>query len=784
MSQYKVYIVDGENSVELDVESVDFTTVFSTADYSDITKRKDLITKSVDFKGSPNNNLAFGSLFHMNRVTDPTLTNKLLFNYDPIQTVDCLIYEDNILLFQGSLMVQKVSVNKGIITYSTVITGKIINFIQSLGDLYLTDLDFTDLSHHYTWNTIEKSWDTSLEVYDKASNAFSTKPFSSGTGYVYPYIDYGNTFLKNDYNGNRNIKLMHLNNLRPAIYVKEYLDRMCKQAGVGYTYEVKGNPDFIKRFNTLIVPNNQETLTVKDQLSNFTISKTTSQTKNLDIEHFSGGGSNYEIPLTLQTGLNADTTKNLINYYGAYRGNTQIVFSVDRTFSGSVSVKAVFSSMQNTTDSPMRINVQLCQRDWIGNTFTHWADTQINPDFSKDDWWEVLGSSFIKMAPQQTLTNQTVFFNIGDRLYERKKQLYLRIYIDEATLFRSVWPNAFQFTMTSAVVNFPNDTAYGYLTKDVMQGDQFMPEPPAEIKQLDFLKSIITMFNLYVYSDPTDPKHLIFEPYDDYYQFAQPGLMQKNSIDWTSKVNFDQFTIAPNLTLPKQYTFAMASDSDFFNKDYTANTTQVYGQFIFKDSLGITEEQKVDVIFAPSPTVEYPSTGRIHAAIYSAESGSVKPVKSTIRLLHYNGLKTCASLIVSDDIISNGVEDKSDIATINSYPNACSYYIPGDANSMNGTHDLNWARPLYGYSPIAGTFQGIPLYNAYYINQISELTSGNLSYVECDAWLNHFDIANLDLSTPVFIDLGPLGNIYFKVIEVSYVSNNKTAHLKLQRIIA
>lgn len=69
-----------------------------------------------------------------------------------------------------------------------------------------------------------------------------------------------------------------------------------------------------------------------------------------------------------------------------------------------------------------------------------------------------------------------------------------------------------------------------------------------------------------------------------------------------------------------------------------------------------------------------------------------------------------------------------------------------------------------------------------YMQQVTDLTDPNVVFVECDAYLNEIDIANLDLKIPVFIDMGELGHAYFKVLSVEYDSKDVSAKVKLQKI--
>ncbi|SFW91382.1 hypothetical protein, partial [Chitinophaga sancti] len=143
------------NYGKLDVEDIQLSTVFAVSDISDISNRKNPATKTITLKGTQTNNQILGHLFHNNRYADESINNKLFFNYAPLRTVDCLVYEDNYLILQGNLYVQDFTIDeKGNITYTVSIAGKFKGFVSSLGDSLISDLDFSDLKHHYTTDNI------------------------------------------------------------------------------------------------------------------------------------------------------------------------------------------------------------------------------------------------------------------------------------------------------------------------------------------------------------------------------------------------------------------------------------------------------------------------------------------------------------------------------------------------------------------------------------------------------------------------------------------------------
>lgn len=795
---YRVYLLErtqvGAAHIEVDTEDIDFSAVFSVADPTDLSIRKDKVTKEIAFRGTKTNNQAFGTLFHLNKNTDFNLSNRLFFNYNPLRTVDCLIYEDSELLMRGDMRVIEINVDKlGNVIYQTQVTGAFMGLRQILSEKLLETLDLSDLSHTYDYLRIKDSWASQTQRYNPSTNTFYNVPFAKGSGYVYPFIDYGETFRKNDYNSPRHRPFVHINNFRPAIYLKEYFDRIFSQSDLnGYSYEIKGEPELIDKFNSLIIPSNVEKLADRTTSRNFRLLKTT-PAENIGI--FSSANlfdsqKQYEYPISFHSGLVPGPLFhfNLVNYYGNYRSNTQCVFKVERNFTCDGMLNVVLNNIANNNFFPMRVGVELCERDWVENAH---ANGSHNSNFDKADSWKIVANTNVIVNGNSSIATKTFSLDIGEHKFLQGTQIMCRVRFYDSVFYVAQNLNQNSFQLASAELALAKDQATGIITYEVDYGDRVQPTAPVNVKQADFVKSIINLFNFYVSSDATRPKHLIFEPYDSYYARTAVSLLPSNAIDWTGKIDLNaSLKIKGNLSLPKNYLFTYKSDNDYINKDYQDSfDKQVYGSFTFNDKFGILDQRKVELIFSPSPTVDYVGTDRIHPSIFVKDGTNIKPTKSNIRILFYNGMKTCAKFTISRDSMVNGAADKQDLETdINSYANACEFYFRNGVSNLTPVCSLAFNQPSRYYFGNVFPFMNAPgIYIDRYRNQVTELTNPNTLFVECNAWLDEGDIADIDniMKTPVFIDLGPsadFGHAYFKVISVEYVNKDTPTKLTLQKI--
>ena len=100
--------------------------------------------------------------------------NVLFQTFDPNLKTSYQVIQDGITLINGYCRLVDIVNVDGKIEYKIQGIGKIGSIFESIKDLYLADLDFTDLNHVWNKTNIVASWTPTL-----------------GSGYVYPMIDYG-----------------------------------------------------------------------------------------------------------------------------------------------------------------------------------------------------------------------------------------------------------------------------------------------------------------------------------------------------------------------------------------------------------------------------------------------------------------------------------------------------------------------------------------------------------------------------------------------------------------
>jgi hypothetical protein len=277
------------------------------------------------------------------------------------------------------------------------------------------------------------------------------------------------------------------------------------------------------------------------------------------------------------------------------------------------------------------------------------------------------------------------------------------------------------------------------------------------------------MFNFYIVEDKLKEKHLVIEPYIDFYS--------SNEIDWTYKVDRDKaWNIKPmGLLNGRFFEYKYKDDTDFYNEGYKKKYNFPYGSRLEDTSFQFSKDkQTIEVGFSPSVLVQYQSRDKVMPAIYKKSKGNSvdqeELVESNIRILMAK--KMSCSLWN----IRNGKTTDSPILGTN----LTFYGYAGHFDDpLNPTKDLNFGacEEIY-FVPISYTTNNI--FNNYWSAYIAEIADKDSKLLTCHVYLTEMDIAQLDFSKPVFID-GVLWRIN-KIMDYD-ATNGELTKVELLKVI-
>ena len=302
MISTEIYIEDNRLDLLQDI-STEFT--YTIDDITDFGTKNTSFSKTISLSGTARNNQIFGFVFDIGNANefDETKPN-VNYNFNASKSAKCIIYIDKVQIFKGTLRILEIVVDKETIEYQCSVFGELGGLMSTIGNKKLEDLDFSDYDHVYNTTNITASWDA-----------------ARGVGYYYPLIDYGNV--------STNKVDFQYTTFRPAIYIKEYIDKMFEN--IDYTYECDFfSTDYFKR---LVIPHNQKQLTKTTSDLNNALLTAPQEVLNISFVRF-----------TTVTG--SGLVPSAVNSKFTYTGAASFNLKFDYNFTGT-SQEGTFSILKN-----------------------------------------------------------------------------------------------------------------------------------------------------------------------------------------------------------------------------------------------------------------------------------------------------------------------------------------------------------------------------------------------------------------------------------------------------
>lgn len=731
------------NNTQIDLlKEVSLNITKQLVDIQNPEKRKTDRTLTIEIPGSKANDLLFSYIFEVNIDLDADDSTQEAPHFNPNKKADVTIFIDSLRQLKGYCQLKDVVVTQGdSITYKIVCYGeigdlfaKISNQKDSNGDPIkgeLTDLDFSEFDHEYIRGNIANSWDTEI-----IENGVSTA-FEVGKGYVYPMIDYGAEHTTYD-GGSIAGELWSSSEFRPAIYVKQYIDKIFEAAGYTYTSDFF-NTDFFKR---LFIPFNSDKF-ILDQDEVDTRLFHARRNTSIYSSSFYNTPANIASAAPIVFNDEANPYFDNDNNYDASTGKFICNKAARYSFLTKITAKLDYNDGSNKIvvfgTNKVRVFFSLIHKS--GSTYKNvdsaWADAtfsgfEINSGDLSNEFYLALAANEIQME-------------VGDEFFVAASHIQAIIYTGTTGNELTGWTLKTQVTDQSY---FSNSMPAPFIQEgDDLQMNQCIPE---DIKQRDLIAAIIQAFNLYMEPDLDIDNNLLIEPRADYYTGQYT--------DWTEKLDISKdFTISPMGTLDAgEYHFKFKDDTDYNNNEYKNRYGRTYGDYIKKiDNDFIKKTKKIELLFAPTPLYKKPgsaSTRIVSAIHFFDKSGKVSPKTSKIRLLYYGGMKDC------DDWYLNAYNFLPYHFT--QYPYSGHLDDPYDSS-----FDMGFAPPSEVFYrttanlPIKYTNQN--LYTKYWYAQIEELTHKNSKLVEGWFYLTPSDIEELSFRKYYFIK-----DAYYRLLKI------------------
>jgi hypothetical protein len=267
-------------------------------------------------------------------------------------------------------------------------------------------------------------------------------------------------------------------------------------------------------------------------------------------------------------------------------------------------------------------------------------------------------------------------------------------------------------------------------------------------------------FNLYLDFDKNDPKKIIIESYNDYFNYGA-------SVDWANKIDLEKpVDINPiSMVDGKRYIFRYKEDKDYYNQKYLNKYAETFGTRRIDITNDFKKEDKInELIFSPTPNVANYTLSIAVPKIYKEQNGG--NIVPNIRMLYAGGVKNTGATWTYKQ---SGLADQ----TMTTYG-----YCGHTDDAITPTKDLNFGvlqEPYYTY--VASKFTTNNLYNRYHKNFILNVTSKNSKVMTAYLWLSPLDIQTFSFRKKYFID-----NAYYIVNKIIDYNPYETQSTKVELI--
>lgn len=704
---------NGQVIVDL-YDDEDIPLSLSVDDFKNVAEQVQSYSKAFNLPATKRNNKIFDQIFEITRSYDGVIFN-------PYRRTQCVLKQDGFILFEGYLRMLDVTDKEGEISYNVNLYSEVLALADILQDRTFRDLDFTELEHDYNKNNIKRSWN------DSGNSIAYTNPSTSGfrdayTTLRYPFVNWNNQMPISD--GTNGIagfpQLITLGQaFRPFINIKYIIDRIFEATDFTYESSFFNELDFNKLYMDFnwggdVEPN---------------INRGQGTGENDNITGITAGLTNTKLPFDIESFSNASelgfdiTTSRFTASFDnqVYTINATFKFSYTGYSSGQIGQCGweKFDSSGIATGSFFMSN-QL----FASNT----------------------GASFGNIS---TSFYQTVILNTGESLRPSFKKFDAGVTLTQLTTQQLAAFSANSATVTTGTTSTTSETLLENLR--------------GETEQWEFLKGIITMFNLVSLPDQDNPNNIKIEPYQDV--FITPALTTP-PLNWTEKIDVSQMKLTPLTELNRKTIFKFVDDDD--DTAFNQYKNQVGGHLYGSQKYNATNEFNIldgedEIVAEPfAATIVKPLSSQFPAfitpAIYAMnDDGTSEGFDNSPRIMYNNGIKsTGVSYFIpaQNGVVGSAAETNflqfSHLSAIPSSSSAFDFHF-GVCQLIQGVG-----------SPTANN-----LFNLYWLPYYSELYNPNTRTMTIKVNLSPADINTFKFNDTVFIK-----NRVFRVNKIDYKPND------------
>lgn len=601
------------NRVDL-YEDIPISVMIQQADITALDTRKSPYSKQFVVPNTNTNAIIFEHYFEVNGI-----------EFNPLTKIECVVQYRGVDIFNGLLRLSAVIENANYTDYEVYIMGAVGDFASEIRNITLQDLQWDDLQHELNYTSITTSW---------SANTTDTAGLFGGK-ILYPMINYGIPYFATtgatsaatpvySYSVGETRSFTQStcpvpeSIWKPSIRVKEILDRIFAKTN----YEVISDFFDSNYFRSIYMDtfqNGKLGIEVASAVTNQNIFRAYTNAafgwkgnqipvgqKDFLIRNFDGDGYDPLNNLTLANGYNSIDPGNQptrayfrVPYGGQYAFNVRFNYDDFGICGGQIKFQVILRKSRTA-------------EGLATGTIIHSSDEFELPTCGLQ--------ASVNYFP-------TVFLDAGD---------YVKVFlqINENNNLRPglrLLPyNSFGLTNRAPFWDlYTSPTLAGTQLVDIRLGLQ-------QINCIDFIKAMVTMFNLVIVQNETD-KTLTIEPWN--WVYNEPDRVERdftNRLDLNSTYRVEPFTFE----LPKELNFQYTKGSEeYLNKVFEDKNAYTFGRYKYTSTNNLlTEEVSYELPFAATPTSGITNAPNIIIPmVYRELNGQQSPYSNKPHIFFWTG---------------------------------------------------------------------------------------------------------------------------------------------------
>ena len=735
---------DGQVICDL-YEDEDIPLTISVDDFKNVAEAVQSYSKAFNLPATKRNNQIFDNVFEITRSAQGNL------QFNPYAKTQCTLKQDGLVLFQGYLRLIDIQDKEGEISYNVNLYSEVVALMDVLDGKTFSDMDFSELNHSYDYSSIRQSWQGTLPVAALPLNSFANNTGVAGATITnvlnYPFVDWEHSYTVGSSSGFPVLPNLE-SSFRPFIKIRYLIEMIFNQPDVPFTYTsdfISSDIEFQKLYMDFNWGDTPVPLTYDD-------SGGLASGVNLAI-----GGSYTTVVFKELSSINNGPTPytTLSSNFGYDEATGKFTATTDnQTYIISYGV-----FLGATTGA-----------SWSARWAYTPAATGVSLFFQQDPGGPVsdtssgyYSGSFTRVLQAGDILQMQVIETSGANLYVLTNTTYTNstggwYYFNHITC---------QTTHAETTTNTLLQTLRG------------------ELGQWEFLKGIMTMFNLISIPDKSNPNNILIEPYGDVFinntNSGTTGDMtlaaRSIAHDWTDKIDVTQIKLKPLTDLNRKTIFKFVDDADdyAFTVYKASVSNHLYGSKKFDASITTGgyqsvldgEEEIIAEPFAatvPKPLMEQFSdfiTPSIYS--YNPDDGTSEAFDNAPRIMINNGVKTLTSCTYNvpsqnnlpGDAFENEFLQFSHLTNIPTNPN----YPPTQSYDFH-FGECQLVPPIGNPTPLN-------LFNLYWLPYFNELYDPDTRIMSLKVNLTPADITTFNMYDTVFIK-----NRQFRVNKIDYKPND------------